>query len=188
MTGPVPEAAQATAEAIGPWRISTALPSDRAALGSLFSGCSQETVRLRFFGRLRAFPREYLDSVLAGRPDVHDAVVAYRDDRSHLVGLAGLVAESDENPGVAELGVLVTDTWQRQGAGAAMVDTLLTRARERGIVRVSACVLPGRSGLLATLSRRLELESSSGTRDGLTGIYRLAQGGDASRGTTRPSP
>jgi GNAT superfamily N-acetyltransferase len=48
-------------------------------LADLFARCSAETVRLRFFGPLRRLPRPYLDELLAGRPDAHDAVLAYPD-------------------------------------------------------------------------------------------------------------
>jgi len=171
--------------------VAPAQAADRPALDALFAACSEESIRLRFFGRLRAFPPEYLDAALAGAPSVHDAVVAYSGDRAHLAGLASLVAAAPvlpgetrtatgegtrtETAGPAEMAVLVGDPWQRQGAGAAMITALLARARDRGVVRVRATVLPGRRELLAALSRRLEPEAgcSSYTRDGLSTVYKL---------------
>lgn len=189
----------------GPWRVDAVRPQDGPALRAMFDRCSPETVRLRFFGRLRELPREYLAAALAGRPDVHDAVVAYRHGpggRTHLAGLGSLVADpgsdtdldtdldadpdtdldtADADPyagqhpyAAAELGLLVTDACQREGAGGAMLDVLLARARARGVAHVSASVLPGRSGLLAVLARRLEPVRASRSRDGLTGVFRLA--------------
>jgi GNAT superfamily N-acetyltransferase len=163
--------------------VAAARPADRAALDALFAACSADSIRLRFFGRLRAFPPEYLGGA-------HDAVVAYRTDRTQLAGLASLVAQETgaardtgaagdtgaaEEAAVPELAVLVADPWQRQGAGAAMVGALLARARERGVVRVRASVLPGRRELLAALSRRLEPDPghSSYTREGLSTVYKL---------------
>jgi GNAT superfamily N-acetyltransferase len=160
-------------------------PDDRAALTALFTRCSPETVRLRFFGGLQAFPRAYLDAVLAGLPDVHDAVVAYGSgsgsgsgDRTDIAGLASLATGPDRTgpgPRTAELGLLVADARQRQGAGTAMLGLLLARARTRGVEQVTATVLPGRPELLAALDRRPELERArlSRTQDGLTGVYRL---------------
>jgi GNAT superfamily N-acetyltransferase len=170
--------------------VAAARPADRAALDALFAACSADSIRLRFFGRLRAFPPEYLGGALAGAPSAHDAVVAYRTDRTQLAGLASLVAQETgaardtgtagdtgaaEEAAVPELAVLVADPWQRQGAGAAMVGALLARARERGVVRVRASVLPGRRELLAALSRRLEPDPghSSYTREGLSTVYKL---------------
>jgi GNAT superfamily N-acetyltransferase len=176
------------------WQVAPARPADRPALQALFAACSEESVRLRFFGQLRAFPADYLDAALAGVPHVHDAVVAYRGgDRTRLAGMASLVAGPATAPasalttatrpeapvppeaGPAEVAVLVSDAWQRQGAGTAMISALLARARERGVVRVRASVLPGRTGLLAALSRRLPPEPgrSSYTRDGLSAVYKL---------------
>lgn len=155
------------------WQTAVATPADAAALADLFAACSPETVRLRFFGRVRALPAEYLADVLAGRPDVHDAVVAYAygASKARLVGLASLATPPDGR--TAELGVLVADAWQRQGAGRAMIDLLLTRARARGVRRVGAAVLPGRSALLAVLGRRLPAEHLALSADGPSGVYRL---------------
>ncbi|WUH92437.1 GNAT family N-acetyltransferase [Streptomyces sp. NBC_00433] len=155
------------------WQTAVVTAADADALRDLFDACSQDTVRLRFFGRLRAFPAEYLDPVLSGRADVHDAVVAYGHgaSRARLVGLASLA----QPPGApaAELGVIVGDPWQRQGAGRAMVDLLLARARARGVRRVGAAVLPGRSALLAALGRRLPAERLAHSADGPSGVYKL---------------
>jgi GNAT superfamily N-acetyltransferase len=155
------------------WHTSPAHPAGRPALAALFTVCSPETVRLRFFGQLREWPREYLDGALAAPPEAHDAVVAYGTSRANLVGLASLAAPSPAGPGIGELGVLVADAWQRQGAAIAMLDLLFARARTRGVDRVAATVLPGRSELLAALARHMEPDGSRRSRVGLTGIYRL---------------
>jgi GNAT superfamily N-acetyltransferase len=166
-----------------PWSVGPARPADRPALATLFGACSEETVRLRFFGRVREWPRAYLDSALGGRPEEHDAVVAYGTGgiggagRADLLGLASLATPSEAGPGIGELGVLVADAWQRQGVGTAMIDLLLSRARARGMERVAASVLPGRSELLASLTRRLEPVGHLRSRDGLTGVYKLTRPG-----------
>ncbi|WP_435127792.1 GNAT family N-acetyltransferase [Actinacidiphila sp. bgisy144] len=174
------------------WRVEAVRPQDGPVLDGLFARCSAETVRLRFFGRLRELPRSYLDAVLAGRPERHDAVIAYPqgpfppDSPSAYsscpapVGLGSLATEWADGPGAApypcplgELGLLVVDGWQRRGAGAAMLDVLFDRARARGTRLVSASVLPGRQALLGTLGRRLRPVRMSRATDTLTGVYRL---------------
>lgn len=167
----------------GRWHVEPAGPRDRAGLEALFASCSPGTVRLRFFGRLRALPQPYFGDVLAGRPDIHDAVVGHGGDRSRPLGLASLVArpyEGEDGGGgggrrVADLAVLVTDDWQRRGLGGAMMGTLLARARDRGVTRVAASVLPHRAALLAALGRRPELTMVGGsvTGDARTGVYQL---------------
>jgi GNAT superfamily N-acetyltransferase len=160
------------------WWLDTLRPDDRPALARLFADCSTETLRLRFFGLPHEFPRDCADGMLAGRPGLHDAVAAVtsrdRQGRRRFAGVAGLAGPADRT-GPAELAVLVADGWQRQGLGGAMVEALLVRARQRGVARVSACVLPGRPQLLAALGRRLDLEHTSRSQDGLTGVYRLGR-------------
>jgi GNAT superfamily N-acetyltransferase len=157
------------------WSVDTVREWDRDALHTLFSACSPETVRLRFFGQVPHIPRRYLDEVLTGPPEVHDAVIARCGQAGRVAGLASLAAESEAGPDVAGLGVLVADAWQRQGVGTAMIEALLIRARARGVERVAATVLPGRFALLAALSRRLERDRAYGSADGRTGVYRLIE-------------
>lgn len=189
------------------WRIAAVRPQDGAALAELFARCSAETVRLRFFGQPRELPRSYLDALLAGRPESHDAVVAYPEGPGlpegcagqggwpGPVGLGSLAADRgaetpdrDAYPGpVGELGLLVVDGWQRLGAGAAMLDALFDRARARGVQLVSASVLPGRQALLGALGRRLRPVRLTRDTDALTGVYRLGparrtEAGDGGRG------
>jgi GNAT superfamily N-acetyltransferase len=166
------------------WRVEVVRPHDGPVLAELFANCSPETVRLRFFGRLHALPAPYVEELLAGRPAAHDAVLAYPeparpDVLAHPVGLGSLAAaDTDEGPSAAaELGLLVTDAWQRRGAGAAMLDALFARARRRGVRQVSASVLPGRQALLGALARRLPTVGTVRATDALTGVYRLDAAG-----------
>lgn len=157
----------------GGWRIEPARPQDRPALEDLFAACTAETVRLRFFGRLRALPQPYLDGLLGGPPEVHDGLVGYAGSRTVLAGMASLIA--DPGAGAAELGLLVGDAHQGQGLGRALMGVLLERARARGATRVSASVLPHRAALLRALGRRPELEFAGGgvTREARTCVYKL---------------
>jgi GNAT superfamily N-acetyltransferase len=148
---------------------------DRTALERLLAGCSQTTVIRRFFAPLRRFPASYLESVLAGRPAEHDAVVLRYGDGLHVAGLASFVAVPDGRPLAGELGVLVQDGWQGRGLGAAMVRVLLRRAVDRGVEEVAASVLPDRAGLLFALGRRLELLAVAADVDYLTGRYRIPE-------------
>jgi GNAT superfamily N-acetyltransferase len=188
------------------WRVVPVGPGDGPALAALFADCSPQTVRLRFFGAPRTLPPEYAAALLAGRPDVHDAVLAYpegpdpagqerpedgggpRAGRTGLLpqpaGLASLAAAPDSRSGpggrsgplTAELGVLVGDAWQRQGAGTAMTAVLLDRARARGVERVAASVLSGRAPLLRAMAARLGLGPAltyDRTGESLSAVYRL---------------
>ncbi len=168
----VPARAGMTPVVVGDWYIDLARPIDRAALEDLFARCSAETIRLRFFGPRRDYPRRYLTDVLANVPEVHDAVVARHRVDGRLAGLASLAAGSAAGPDVPELGVFVVDDEQRRGVGTAMVGVLLARARQRGVARIVASVLPGRTALLDALSP-LERERTYRTGDSIISTYRL---------------
>jgi GNAT superfamily N-acetyltransferase len=155
------------------WRFEPICWADRALLDSLFDSCSPETIQHRFFGLVRRLPPRYVDEVLGGRPEVHDAVVARHPNRRELAGLASLSATSVLGPGIAELAALVTDEHQGEGLGGAMIELLLDRARARGVRLVAASVLPGRAGLLGPLDRRLPVRSAHVTADYAAKVYDL---------------
>jgi GNAT superfamily N-acetyltransferase len=153
--------------------VEVARAADGPALHGLFARCSPETIALRFFGPRAAFPAGYLRDVLAEEPERHDAVLARDGATGAIVGLASLGAGSAAGPDVPELGVLVADAWQRHGIGTAMVDLLVERARTRGVERLLASVLPGRSGVFTALGG-LTCERTWRTRDAVSAVYRLA--------------
>jgi GNAT superfamily N-acetyltransferase len=154
------------------WTVEPVRPGDGRALDGLFARCSPDTVERRFFAPVRALPPAYARGVLAARPEEHDAVIAHRGSRAEPVGLGSLAAPCEPG-GPAELGLLVVDFWQRNGAGGAMLDVLAARARTRGVTHVLAFVLPGRSALLGVLARRFEPVRHTYGPDGLTGVYKL---------------
>ena len=163
----------ACTEAEYTWLVEPVRPSDEPELQELFARCSPESVRLRFFGPRTAFPASYLRDVLSGVPDRHDAVIARDRATGAIVGLASLGAGSAAGADVPELGVLVADGWQRHGIGTALADLLVARARSRGVRRMLASVLPGRSGVLDALDT-LDREHTWRTRDAVNAVYRLA--------------
>jgi GNAT superfamily N-acetyltransferase len=160
------------------WGVDRARPDDRPRLEAMFAGCSAETIHQRFFGRPATWPSAYLAGVLAGRPAVHDAVVVRWGDGLHVAALASLVA-GGASADAAELGVLVTDAWQGCGLGRAVVQTLVDRARGRGVEVVTASVLADRTALLTALARRYRPVSWRRSADEVTGSFRLLEEGGA---------
>src|SRR5689334_13836404 len=142
-------------------------PDDAAALDALIARCSVETRYRRFFVPVREMPAEYRHSVLAADPDRHDALVVQRPD-GEIVALASLAGAH-----AAELGVLVEDGWQRRGLGTALVHELVARARNRGVRRMRATVLPASYRLIRWLDGIVPLECSTLDGDGISAVYRL---------------
>lgn len=65
-----------------------------------------------------------------------------------VVGLASCVPA---DPGAAELGVLVEDSWQRVGVGTRLLRLLVAHGDQGGLTRLKACVLASQAWMLPVL-------------------------------------
>jgi GNAT superfamily N-acetyltransferase len=71
--------------------------------------------------------------LLAGGGNV-DAVIAVGGATGGvIIGHAMAASSGPAGPGRAEIGVVVTDAWQGQGVGSALLRALISRARARGV-------------------------------------------------------
>ena len=125
--------------AAGTCSVRRAAAGDRPALERMLARCTGQTRYRRFHGPVSVFPERYLTEALSGSP-LHFALVACLGDDAEgdgtvvdgtvvdgtVVALASCRAVDE---GVAELGILVEDEWQRRGVGS---DLLL---RDRGVRR-----------------------------------------------------
>lgn len=152
---------------------------DKRAIAAGFAAMSPESRYRRFFSgisRLSDADLKYLTEV-----DHHDheAVIAF-DPEGGPVGVARYVRI--EPPEEAEVAVAVVDHWQGRGAGTALLERLIERARENGIERFAATVLsenaealelfrgvaPGEPGPRRTAEGQLELRFDL-PREGVSG-------------------
>jgi GNAT superfamily N-acetyltransferase len=142
-----------------------AAEGDRQALVRMLARCSGETRYRRFHGPVKVFPERYLTEALSGGP-VHFALVASvpaaaaaaadvaeGDADDDIVALAScrVVAE-----GVAELGLLVEDEWQRQGVGGRLLREMAEFATGIGLRVLQAQLLaeqPWITGMLRPYGR-----------------------------------
>jgi GNAT superfamily N-acetyltransferase len=179
-----------------------ATPADREALVRMFSRCTLDTRYLRFHAPVKAIPERYLTEALSGSA-FHYALVAclspeerpatdplpalgvlpgpvrhavpvarHQEDAGQIVALAScrLTAE-----GVAELGVLVEDAWQRRGLGRRLLHDLVTHASRAGLRGLEARVLAERAWVAALLRPYGTCRLRS-TRDGVMNLtVRLAR-------------
>jgi GNAT superfamily N-acetyltransferase len=69
----------------------------------------------------------------------HEAVIAV-DDR----GISGVAryARDETDPTTAEVAILVADEWQHHGVARELMQPLMTKARDAGITRFRAEILP----------------------------------------------
>jgi GNAT superfamily N-acetyltransferase len=112
---------------------------DRLDLADMLLRCSPETRYRRFHGFLETFPEPYFSGALAGCPE-HFALVA--ETPASIVALASSVR--------GELGLLVEDSYQRQGIGTRLLETLIA-CSGHGLFRAS--VLPDQNWILPFLRR-----------------------------------
>jgi RimJ/RimL family protein N-acetyltransferase len=159
-------------------------PADAGALARFHATLSPETVRMRFL---------YVHPVLTDREiawfttvDHHrrEALVAERDGE-----ILGVARYDRTGPHVAEVAIVVSDRWQRQGLGTALLDALVERAAAAGVTELVADALVGNHAILRLL-RRVGMVFASRAGDGVTHLRIRLDGGTVrpvtSRHTTRP--
>ncbi len=151
-------------------------PGDAPALQRMHARLSVDTIRLRFFGLVPSLSDERahyfadLDGVrryaLAAldpeNPSEFIAVVRY--DRGPIDAAA-----DDEGADAAEYAAVVRDDWQGHGLGLGMTESLIVHARESGIRRIFALVIPENNRMLK-LFHRLDLPMHVAWQDGLTRV------------------
>jgi ribosomal protein S18 acetylase RimI-like enzyme len=112
--------------------------ADGAGLRDFFARLSLQTRVLRFFAPIT--PTSTMLRRLAGEAASVDAVVAVRGGVIIGHGMAVDQAEPSGDP-VADIGVVVADSWQCQGVGSALMRTLISRAQARGVTSLQMDVL-----------------------------------------------
>ncbi|HTE72308.1 MAG TPA: GNAT family N-acetyltransferase [Actinomycetes bacterium] len=120
-------------------------PGDAAALHDLLAGLSPESGYRRFLVGVGA-PSARMVAALLRRDPTHGAWVCTAGGR--LVGHAIWGADD----GAAELGVVVTDAWQRRGVGRSLTAAAATEARAHGLSDVRMHVHARNRSLVRRLS------------------------------------
>jgi acetyltransferase len=122
---------------------------DRDREIAFINSLSDESRYFRLLTPMRVLPPHLLDQLM----DI--------DYVRSMALVATVVVEGDERivgvarygemgaPGTAELGITVTDEWQRRGIARLLVTELIRYAREHGIERFEGIVLPENHRMLA---------------------------------------
>jgi RimJ/RimL family protein N-acetyltransferase len=134
-------------------------PDDKRLLACGTAGFSTETLARRFLSpknRLSAAELRYLTEVDGHRHVAYVAVLPHEPER--LIAVGRWVRLHDQ-PGTAEVAIVVADAWQAGGVGSLLATALADEARFRGIRRFTATMqadnLPAHR-LLEKLTDRLE--------------------------------
>lgn len=126
-------------------------PGDCAAIGAFVTGLSPRSRFLRFFS-VASQPSSPVLRGMCGAGRTTDALVA--TDGDAVIGHA-MAADSVEPDGrrVADIGLVVTDRWQRHGVGALLLSCLASRAAARDVRILTMDVLPENRPMLAIIFR-----------------------------------
>jgi acetyltransferase len=100
------------------------------------AGLSPQTTYRRFFTGGRVTDRTIRQLIDVG--GARDVLVACAGP--DIVGLADYMLVAGR-PDTAEIGIVVTDSWQRRGVGPHLTTELLARATSRGITTLQAYTL-----------------------------------------------
>lgn len=114
-------------------------PDDREALVDGFSRLSPESRYRRFFAPLTKLNETDLRYLTEVDHSNHEAIIATVPGSGEMVGVARFVRS--EEPKVAEVAVTVADDWHGRGVATALLEMLVSRAREEGIECFLALIL-----------------------------------------------
>jgi len=124
-------------------------PIDEPALSEMLYSASKESIRTRFMMRKGSFPHKDVQ---------HWTNIDYRNDISIVGTVPGVSGEQivaiaqyflDPKTQAAEFAFLVQDEWQKKGLGTFLLAYLIQIAKQRGVKRFYAKVLPVNKAMLA---------------------------------------
>lgn len=167
-----------TSVAAGTCSVRRAAAADRPALERMLARCTGQTRYRRFHGPVTAFPERYLTEALSGSP-LHFALVACLDEDAERGGtvvegtavdgtvvdgtvvdgtvvdgtVVALASCRAVDEGVAELGILVEDEWQRRGLGGDLLGEIVAYAARTGLRALQAQVLAEQPWIVGLLRR-----------------------------------
>ena len=154
-----PELDSGTAALTG---LRAARESDRDALSQFVSSLSLRSRYLRFFaGVPRVTPAmlRRMIGIRASAGEYVDALVAVEDGAIIGHGMASDARNADGTT-VTEIGVVVTDEWQRHGVGSALTLALATRAQARGATVLIMDVLAENHDMLTLITHHFPAAQS----------------------------
>jgi acetyltransferase len=129
-------------------------PEDAPLLVEFFNTLSRQSVYYRFFSALKSLPPKMLARFTQIDYDRDMALVAMDNTqpKEKMLGVARFMGDPDGKK--LEIAVAVGDSWQGKGIGAALMESLVSIAKERGVESIRGDVLAENNHMLA-LARKL---------------------------------
>jgi acetyltransferase len=131
-------------------RIRHVVPADAPHLATFYRELSAESRRSRFLGACAGLSARQAQRLARARERGSDGLVA-TDREGTIVGHLCLERVDRQGSGIEELGVAVSDAWQRHGVGRALLAAAIASARRRGVHAFQAQMQVGNRGIHALL-------------------------------------
>ena len=124
-------------------------PTDEPPLSEMLYSMSAESVRSRYFTHTIRFPHKDVQRLanIDYQSDLAIVGVVPKSGGDEIVAMAQYFL--DPKTQVAEVAFIVQDEWQDKGLGTFLLDYLVQIARQRGVRRFFAKVLPTNKAMLA---------------------------------------
>jgi len=124
-------------------------PTDEATLSEMLYSLSQSSVQTRYMARTIGFPHKDVQQLtnIDYSQDVSIVGTVPGVSNDQIVAIAQYYL--DPKSQAAELAFLVQDEWQQKGMGTFMLAYLTQIAKQRGVKRFYAKVLPTNKPMLA---------------------------------------
>ncbi len=152
-------------------------PDDAERLTELYLRLSRHTAYQRFFTVMPRLPADWARQLADVDYQTRLALVAERDGAAgvELIGVARY--EPADEPGTAEVAVVVEDRWQGHGLGRRLLGDLLAAAEQRGIRRFCAYMLGENRRMAALLARLVDIRERTAREGVVRAVF-----------TARPDP
>ena len=124
-------------------------PTDEPALSEMLYSLSEQSVKTRYMTRTAAFPHRHIQQLTNVDYKKDFAIVGVVPSASgeEIVAIAQYF--HDPKTQAAEVAFVVQDEWQQKGMGTFLLDYITKIARQRGVKRFYAKVLPSNKPMLA---------------------------------------
>ena len=124
-------------------------PTDEPALSEMLYSLSEESVRTRYMTHTVVFPHRDIQRFtnIDYRQDIAIVAVIPRVSGEEIVALVQYFL--DPKTQAAEVAFLVQDEWQQKGMGTFLLDYITQIAKQRGVKKFYAKVLPTNEPMLA---------------------------------------
>jgi GNAT superfamily N-acetyltransferase len=126
-------------------------PRDQARLAAFYTGLSPDSRTARFHGTAPCIPDATATFFCGPDHEHREGIVAECLDASGDPVIIGHVCIEPISDDVAEIAIAVTDTWQGQGVGRAMLACAISWAHAHGIARLASPILMTNTAMFGLL-------------------------------------